>query len=91
MKKEEIIRIADLARIELDKNKIDEFTEEFNKILEYFKKLSEVNTDGISPFEFKDENTVGEDNVVDFKDGQKILENAPARQDDYFKVRKVIE
>ncbi|MCD6413569.1 MAG: Asp-tRNA(Asn)/Glu-tRNA(Gln) amidotransferase subunit GatC [Elusimicrobia bacterium] len=91
MDRDGILRIAKLARLEIEDGKIEKFTEEFNKILSYFEKLGEVNTKDISPFLLKNENVLREDEVIRFKDRDRILGNAPDRQDDFFKVKKVIE
>jgi len=43
----EIKKIAALSRIEISDDKLNAFAEEFNKILEYFKKLDEAPAEGI--------------------------------------------
>ena len=91
MTKEEILRIAGLARIEFKDSELGRFMNDFNKILKYFEKLNEVPTENVSPFELKEENIYREDEVSKFEDRDKILKNAPERQGDFFKVRKIIE
>ncbi|MFH1957473.1 MAG: Asp-tRNA(Asn)/Glu-tRNA(Gln) amidotransferase subunit GatC [bacterium] len=90
MIKKEILRIAALARIDIDEPKLDKFTEAFSNILKYFEKLNEVPTENVSPFELKEENVYREDEVSKFEDRDKILKNAPERSGDFFKVRKII-
>jgi len=90
----EIKKIANLARIEIQEDKISSFTEEFTKILEYFEKLDHAPTAGVEPFSFAEENVFREDHPVPSSDDEvrnMILKNAPLRQDDFFKVKKVIE
>ncbi|MBI1839177.1 MAG: Asp-tRNA(Asn)/Glu-tRNA(Gln) amidotransferase subunit GatC [Candidatus Colwellbacteria bacterium] len=41
--------IAKLARIKLDSHEEDKFAEDLGKILEHFKELQSVNTEGIAP------------------------------------------
>ena len=49
LSKKEVEHIAWLAHIELsDKEKIL-FTEQFNEILDYFKKIDDVDTEGVEP------------------------------------------
>ncbi|MEA2082415.1 MAG: Asp-tRNA(Asn)/Glu-tRNA(Gln) amidotransferase subunit GatC [Elusimicrobiota bacterium] len=92
MNTDEIKKIAQLARIEIKESELDDFAEEFNKILEYFKELDKAPTDGVEPFVFDEANTWREDEASsDPAAREKILANAPERQDDFFKVRKVIE
>jgi len=91
MDRDGILKIAKLARLEIEEEKIEKFTEEFNKILKYFEKLKQVDTEKVEPFAYLKENFFREDEVKDFKDKERILEIAPERQDRFFKVKKVIE
>ncbi len=49
LSKKEIERVAWLAHIELSDKEKARFTEQFNEILDYFKKIDEVDTKGIEP------------------------------------------
>ncbi len=91
MEKNEIRKIARLARIEIEDEKLEKFTEEFNKILKYFEKLKEADTEKVEPFTFLKKNSFREDVAKKFEDPDKILEIAPCRSDRFFKVKKVIE
>jgi len=91
MDRDGILRIAKLARLEIEEEKIEKFTKEFNKILNYFEKLREVDTEEVESFTFLKENFFREDEVKNFEDRERILEIAPERQDRFFKVKKVIE
>jgi len=51
-KKEDILKIMNLARISLDENEIKKYTDEISKILVFFDKLSEVNTDGVESLNY---------------------------------------
>ncbi|MDO9513376.1 MAG: Asp-tRNA(Asn)/Glu-tRNA(Gln) amidotransferase subunit GatC [Elusimicrobiota bacterium] len=89
---DEIKKIAALARIEIPEERLEDFAGEFNKILEYFKKLDSAPTEGVEPFRFEKENVWRSDLPSSDSDArERILKNAPERQDDFFKVRKVIE
>lgn len=89
---DEIKKIAALSRIEIGDDKLDAFADEFNKILEYFKKLDEAPAEGIEAFSFEEKNIFRVDEPrIDGDVRQRILENAPERQGDFFKVKKIIE
>ena len=89
---DEIKKIAALSRIEIGDDKLDAFADEFNKILEYFKKLDEAPAEGIEAFSFEEKNIFRADEPrVDGDARKRILENAPERQGDFFKVKKIIE
>ena len=47
--KDEVLHVADLARLNLDEAAIDKFAGQIGDILDYVDKLKEVNTDGIKP------------------------------------------
>ncbi|PIY16423.1 MAG: Asp-tRNA(Asn)/Glu-tRNA(Gln) amidotransferase GatCAB subunit C, partial [Elusimicrobia bacterium CG_4_10_14_3_um_filter_49_12_50_7] len=49
-------------------------------------------TEGVEPFLFEEENVWRSDSPSSNSDArERILGNAPERQDDFFKVKKVIE
>ena len=89
---EEIKKIAKLARIEIKQEKLETFAGEFNKILEYFRNLNEVPVEGVESFTFEEKNVFREDEPFsNSEERERILKNAPEKQDDFFKVRKIIE
>jgi len=92
MNTDEIKKIAELSRVEIGGDKLDAFADEFNKILEYFKKLDDAPAEGIEAFSFEEKNVFREDKPgFDMDARKRILENAPERQGDFFKVKKIIE
>ena len=87
----EIEKIANLARLGLDKKDVKKFSKEMSSILDYVEKLKEVNTDNVEPTSqvtgLKD--VLREDKVGQEKNQSDILDNAPANKDDYIKVKNV--
>ena len=49
MDKKTIIKIADLAKIDIDDSELDEITSSLNKILALVNEMESVSTDGIVP------------------------------------------
>jgi len=47
--REDVLYVADLARLELDESSIDAFAEQIANILEYVNMLNRVDTEGVSP------------------------------------------
>ncbi|MFB6148651.1 MAG: Asp-tRNA(Asn)/Glu-tRNA(Gln) amidotransferase subunit GatC [Halobacteriales archaeon] len=79
---EEVRHIASLARIDLDEEELDEFARQFADILDYFDSLDEVpETDAESELV----NVMREDTRRDGLDQDEALQNAPEREDGYFK------
>ncbi|MFC1885765.1 Asp-tRNA(Asn)/Glu-tRNA(Gln) amidotransferase subunit GatC [Thermodesulfobacteriota bacterium] len=47
--KQEVMHVADLARLDLDEDAIDKFARQIGVILEYVETLSKVDTTGVRP------------------------------------------
>lgn len=85
--------VAKLARLEFDEEEKQKFTEEFNNILKFVEKLSEINTDNadisINSNNFK--NALRNDEVLESLSLKDVLLNSPDNENGYFKVPKVVE
>lgn len=93
MSREEVQRIALLARLELTPAEEAELVEHFDKMLTYVEKLNQLNTDGVEPtaHAVAVPSPLREDHVTNQADTNALLQNAPAREADFFKVPKIIE
>ncbi|HVV80220.1 MAG TPA: Asp-tRNA(Asn)/Glu-tRNA(Gln) amidotransferase subunit GatC [Pseudolabrys sp.] len=86
-------RIAHLARIAVADDEIEHLQNELNSILAFVEQLSEVKVDGVepmtsvTPMDMKKRKDV----VTDGDNAEAVLKNAPATQDNYFLVPKVVE
>ena len=79
---DEVRHVADLARIDLDDEEVDRFTEQFADILSYFETLDEVpEVDEAEELA----NVMRPDEVRDCLSQEAALENAPETEDGYFK------
>ena len=94
LSKDEVQHIAALARIGLDEEEIPKYQKDLSAILDYFKKLEELNTDDIDPIghitgRF---NSMREDKREDFGVAGKeaILANAPEKKGRFVKVKSVL-
>jgi len=90
--KKEVEQIAELARLQLDESELEDYTIQLNKILEYVEKLNELDTEKVKPLShpIEGENVFREDIVKPSVDREEALKNAPSKDDEYFKVPKVI-
>ena len=88
-----VARIARLARIEIDPAELAPLAGELSHILEWIEQLNEVETEGVAPMTSVVAMKLAwrEDRVTDGGRPEDILANAPARQDGYFVVPKVVE
>jgi aspartyl-tRNA(Asn)/glutamyl-tRNA(Gln) amidotransferase subunit C len=86
-------RIAHLARIALGDAEVEHLRGELNAILAFVEQLEEVDIDGIEPMTSVTPMALKKrvDQVTDGEIADDIVRNAPAREDHYFVVPKVVE
>jgi aspartyl-tRNA(Asn)/glutamyl-tRNA(Gln) amidotransferase subunit C len=86
-------RIAHLARIAVAEEEVEHLRNEHNAILAFVEQLSEVNVDGVEPMTSVTPMTMKKraDVVTDGGIPEDIVKNAPATEDNYFLVPKVVE
>lgn len=86
-------RVAHLARIAIAQDEVAPLQRELDAILAFFAQLAEVDVDGVesmtsvTPIAMK----MRPDKVTDGGIADAILDNAPAREDHFFLVPKVVE
>ena len=91
-----IQKVADLARLELHDQEIQEYVKSIGDILMHVEQLNSVNTDGIEPMNYgiDDHLRLREDRVQPLapkQDGKpRILESAPEVMNDGFKVPQMV-
>ncbi|HZP75774.1 MAG TPA: Asp-tRNA(Asn)/Glu-tRNA(Gln) amidotransferase subunit GatC [Pseudolabrys sp.] len=86
-------RIAHLARIAVAEEEVEHLKGELNAMLAFVEQLSEVKVEGVEPMTSVIPMTMKEraDVVTDGGNADAVLRNAPARQDNFFLVPKVVE
>ena len=86
-------RIAHLARIAVAEEEVEHLRGELNAILAFVEQLSEVNVEGVEPMTsvIPMEMKKRADKVTDGGIRDDILKNAPAAEDGFFLVPKVVE
>ena len=90
--KEEVKKVAHLARLELNEHEINNHAEQLEKILEYIKQLERIDTDGVPSTTRAIEviNVFRKDEKKSSDCTEELLELGPSREDKYFKVPKII-
>jgi len=90
--KDQVLYVADLARLDLDDASIDKFAGQIGTILDYVDKLNEVDTDGIRPTSHAISltNVFREDQQNEHLEREQALANAPEKEDGNFIVPKVV-
>jgi len=86
-------RIAHLARIAVAENEIEHLRGEINNMLAFVEQLNEVNVDGVEPTASVEDMKLKmrDDVVTDGNYAKRVLANAPATDDGFFQVPKVVE
>lgn len=89
---EEVLHVAELARLTLNPEEVDLFTRQLNDILNYVEKLQEVETAGVPPLAHPVPifNVFREDEVVPGLSRDEGLANAPAPEEGTFSVPRII-
>ena len=91
--REDVRKIAFLARIRVDDADLEPLAGELNNIIGWVESLGEVDTDGVEPMTSVAEMTLRrrDDVVDDGGNAEAVLANAPDREGDYYAVPKVVE
>ena len=90
--KEEVKKVAQLARLELNVNEINNHAEQLEKILDYIKQLEKIDTGEVPCTTRAIEviNVFRKDEKKNYDSTEELLELSPSREDEYFKVPKII-
>ena len=90
--KEEVKKVANLARLELNLDEINNHAEQLEKILEYIKQLEKIDTDDVPCTTRAIEviNMFRKDEKKNSDCIEELLELRPSREKKYFKVPKII-
>jgi aspartyl-tRNA(Asn)/glutamyl-tRNA(Gln) amidotransferase subunit C len=90
---QDVEHVARLARLSLNPDDLKTMTVQMDAILGYVDKLNELDTSGIEPMAHAVpmSNAFREDEITEPIGVEQALQNAPQRNDNYFKVPKIIE
>jgi aspartyl-tRNA(Asn)/glutamyl-tRNA(Gln) amidotransferase subunit C len=90
--KEEVQRIAKLARLGLTEKEVEKFQKELSLILDYIEKLKEADVSGVDPLShpFEVKNVSRKDEISITAKSQKLLELAPEEKKGYLKVKSIL-
>ncbi len=91
--REDVQRVATLARLDLDPAETERLTVELGHILDAFARLSTLDTTGVEPTAHVEdlELVLRDDEVTNPPADEALLANAPARDGRWFRVPKIIE
>ena len=89
---DDVRKVAQLARLDLPDDTIATYTGQLERILDYVDQLQAVDTEGVLPTTRAVEvvNATREDTVIDTDVRQDLLDQAPQREGDFFRVPKIL-
>ena len=90
---ETVLKIARLSRIKINKGESADIQKDLNRIVEFVKKLGEIDIDGIDEFNFGKTNIedMRKDSVTIYDNTDDILKNTENKNQDFFTVPKIVE
>ena len=90
--KEEILHIAKLADLKINENEIDKYVLNLQDILNFANIVNSAKTDGINITIGATENynVFRKDEIKEFEEKEALLQNAPEKENNMFKIPKVI-
>jgi aspartyl-tRNA(Asn)/glutamyl-tRNA(Gln) amidotransferase subunit C len=90
--RDEVLRIARLAALDLDDDAVDRLAGELSSILEYVARLESLDLDGVPPHAAGEGGTpLRPDALAASLDADTALAPSPAQGEGYFKVPRVID
>jgi len=91
--KNTVEHVALLARIQISQDQKHYLGTQLSNIIEYIDKLKKLDVRGVEPMRglHVNQNIFRKDHPCQCPDTDKILNNAPSKEGNYFKVPKVIE
>ncbi len=89
----QVRKFARLSRLDLTDDEVEEFTGQLSAVLDYVEKMNELDTTGVEPLAhcLPISNVLREDSVKESLGTEKTLANAPQRDEDFFKVPKILD
>ena len=90
---ETVLKIARLSRIKINESESADIQKDLNRIVEFVKKLGEIDIDGIDEFNFGKTNIkdMRKDSVTIYDNTDDILKNTKNKNQDFFTVPKIVE
>jgi aspartyl-tRNA(Asn)/glutamyl-tRNA(Gln) amidotransferase subunit C len=90
--KKTISQIAKLSRIEINEDEANKYSKDLSKVLDYFDQISKIDTKNIDPMTTPVENEYfwREDQAKSDYSPEEMLQNAPDRAGNLFKVPPVV-
>lgn len=89
---QELYTTAELAQLELSEGDIKRLNAEISQLLTYFEKMKEINVDSLEPttHALLQHNRLREDLENSEDHSERIMENAPEREENFFTIPRIL-
>lgn len=90
--REQVRKVALLARLELTPQEEEQFTTQLGSILDYIEQLNTVDVSDVAPTTraIDVSNVTREDELQPYREREAILNSAPEQEGEFFKVPKIL-
>ena len=90
--REELLHIANLANLKLEEEEIDKYLLNLQDILNYANIVNDAPVQGLKETIGSNDsyNVFRKDEIIEFEDKEALLQNAPEKEQNMFKIPKVI-
>ena len=90
--KEEILHIANLASLKIEDNEVEKYLENLQEILDFAEVVNKADVENldITIGANENKNVFRKDEVKIFEDNESLLQNAESKEQNMFKIPKVI-
>lgn len=91
--KDQVQHVAKLAKLRFSDDELDDFTNEFGRIIDMVEQLQEVDTEGVKPTYHGNEliNVMRDDIAKERNKTKELLSNAPQSEGSFIKVPAILE
>lgn len=91
--KDELLHIAKLANLNLKEEEVDKYLLNLQDILNFANIVNQANVEGLDVTIGANEakNVFRKDEIIEFEDNEALLQNAPEKERNMFKIPKVIQ
>ena len=93
LNREDVLKLAHLARLDLTDEEVEEFSQELSEILQYVEQLQDVDVSGLKPTNQVTglQNVMLDDELKDYGyEAADLLKNVPEVKDNQIKVKRII-
>ncbi len=90
--RDDILKLAQLSKLELTEEQVEQFRSELQEIVGYVEKLQAVDVIGLQPTNQVTglTNVTRPDEIIEYASQAELLKNIPAKEGDQIKVKRII-